>query len=253
MIHFHSAREALLLISFVLCTGQSYSIPCLHVLHLELSRPSKIILLIVLVNILRQSLLQILDANLAVLAVLLVLVRGDGDASRDVDDTVLGNAVSNNNGDVAIELDASEAAPHSNINGNVLAAQQGREVHVVVLHDVCLLVSRAVKGVAVQGGVRDNLVLQQSLEELQAGRAVEQEGIGLGSETGKGIVGGGEDGGASRLDAVDVLDEVGLLVGQEEGRELAGQEGELPADQRGRKEDAVDAVDDSVVRTLWKK
>jgi hypothetical protein len=49
---------------------------------------------------------------------------------------------------------------------------------------------------------------------------------------------------------VDELDKVGLLVGQQEGGEYVGEEGELAAYERRGDQDVVDGVDDAVLGFL---
>lgn len=71
--------------------------------------------------------------------------------------------------------------------------------------------------VAVERHVGDDLVLEQRAEVLLACVGVEQEGVCAGAQTSPGLVGGREDGAADHGDVMDILDEVGLVIGEEKG------------------------------------
>ena len=114
----------------------------------------------------------------------------------------------------------------------------------------CLLLITVVDFITVKRDIGDDLVFEQGTEILLAGFGVEEEGVGARAKARPRLVGGREDGAANHGDVVDVLNEVGLVVGEEEGGELGREEADLLADVGRGNKNSVDSVDDTVLGFL---
>lgn len=219
---------------------------------LQLTNP--LLLLLLLLDVALKSCLQLAYVDLAVVlpaVVVVFLARGDGHTLNDLDDAVLANAVSEANLDVAVDNHASPSLPRVNINAKRLIIQKRLKLIMLRLLRLNIrLLTTIVHLIRVQRRVGDDLVLEQRFEILLALLGVEEEGVGADAETLPGGVGGREDGAADHVDVVDEVDEVGLVVGEEEGGELAGEEADFAADHGGGDEDFGDGVEVAVLAFL---
>lgn len=114
----------------------------------------------------------------------------------------------------------------------------------------CLLLIAVVDFITVERDVGNDLVLEQGTEILLAGFGVEEEGVGARAETRPRLVGGREDGAADHGDVVDVFDEVGLVVCEEEGGKLGREEADLLTDVGRRNKNSVDSMNNTVLGFL---
>lgn len=102
-----------------------------------------------------------------------------------------------------------------------------------------------IESIAVESGVRDDVILQQPLEVLLTILA-EQEGVDLGPQLLEGEVVGCEEG-ASRLGGVlKVVEEASLVETKFKGAELVRKKLDDFERLRWRQDDGVDTMDDTV-------
>jgi hypothetical protein len=148
--------------------------------------PSELLLiplltLLLALNIRSKSLLQFLDGDFSNHGSWTTLsAGGKGNAADDVDDAVLADSVFKVDGDVAVDDDRGPALPGVDVDSEALF-KEGRELDVEVAVDLGLVFLvgffiAVVDLVAVDGGVGDDLVLEQSGEILLASLSVEEEG-----------------------------------------------------------------------------
>ena len=108
----------------------------------------------------------------------------------------------------------------------------------------------AVVRVRVERLVRDDVVLEQSLEVLFAVLG-EEEGVDAWAEFLEGEVGRREEGAAGCGRVGEVLDQACLAESEEQGAEVAGEEFEDLEGLRRWNQDAVYAVDETIGGALW--
>jgi hypothetical protein len=181
-------------------------------------------IILFILNVILQSLNKLLNTNFTIkLRRMLALpVRWDRNTPGNLNNTVLANSILETNRSLSIEHNSSPALESVHINTHALL-KQSRQLDVEViavageLRDLRDLFVAVVHLVAVERHVGDDLVLEQRAEVLLACVGVEQEGVCAGAKARPGLVGGCEDSAADHGDVVDVLDEVGLVVGEEKG------------------------------------
>lgn len=146
--------------------------------------PSELLLiplltLLLTLDIRLKSLLQFLDGDFSDHAWTALSAGWEGNGADDVDDAVLADSVFKVDGDVAVDDDRGPALPGVDVNSEALF-EEGGELDVEVAVELGLLALgffiAVVDLVTVDGGVGDNLVLEQSSEILLASLGVEEEG-----------------------------------------------------------------------------
>lgn len=199
--------------------------------------------------------LEVLDIDIAPVLRAAPFTRRHQHLVEHLDDAVLGNAVSDGNVRKAVDADGRQAAEADDVDGNVSVAEQRRELVVAPLQPLGsgllpVRVRLVVVRVGVQGGVGDDVVLEQGTQVFVARLGVEEEGVCPDAQPLEGVVAGGQDGAANQVDAADVLDKVGFFIREQQRRELGREEGEGPPGPQGGDEDVVDGVDDAIRRFL---
>lgn len=175
------------------------------------------------------------------------LLRRNEDVADNLDYTVLSDAVLNRNTAEAVDLDRDETSVASDVDTKAAVLEQGREIDVEVsLGDTLLgLALSGVVGVRVQGVVRNEVVLEKSPKVLLAVLA-EEEGVNPRTKLRESEVGRCEEGTALVIGSVDEVEEACLPKTKLEGGKFRGQQADDRGYVRGRKDNGVDAVNNTV-------
>lgn len=203
------------------------------------------------------------------------LLRWDENVADNVDDTILGNTITDGHASETVNLDLNEAAVTSDVNAETAVFKESRQVNVektlrgstsgatvlaVVLALATLVVLAAgvfgllvllVVGITVKGLVGHDVVLQECLEVLLSVLA-EKESIDPRAEFLECKVGRSKESTTGVVGVVQRFEETGLDESELKGGELAGKEIDNLESLRRWDDDVVNTVDDTVGTKLFK-
>lgn len=148
-----------------------------------------------------------------------------------------------------VNVDDTEAQNLGDIHADRCARQEGVKA-VMLLRQVCVsaggVSSLVVKCVAIYCRVGRDGVLENGVQVFFALFCIEKESIRFSPQGLEGIVARSEKGAALDVLAVDKLDKIGLLVGQEKCREVGREEGEDEANRWRWHKYVTNSVDNTV-------
>lgn len=188
-------------------------LPTVNALHLPLESILGIILVSSTLDVWLKPHLELLNAQLlSVPFDPFILSRHllwrHENVADDVQDGVLGNSILDHDSTVAVDLHADEWSESRDVDWQAAIIEQGRQIDVHVftrridLDVVCIVTF--IEGVAIKCLVGHDVVLEQSLEVLEA-RLREEESVGTGPELLEGEVVGREDSAADMWRLVQLL------------------------------------------------
>lgn len=210
--------------------------------------PTKLLGLSLRIDERREPLLELIDAHGLTLPETLRFgsLGRDQHAAHNVDNAILGNAVLSGHTGEAIDLDLSEGTMRSNIDAQGLVLKESRQINMEVTLAVFLIIRWTVVGIRVESLIRNDVVLQESLEILLAIGA-EEESVDARTELLEGPVGWREESTAgSMVGSVEGIQKTCLSKTERKSRELARQKADNVDGLRRREKDSVNSVDNAV-------
>lgn len=219
---------------------------------------------LLLLNVRLKSLLEFLNGQVFVAGLLTQLLRRNEHITNNLNDTIAGDTVTDDNVGEAVDPDVDKTSEACNVDVQALVLEHGRQSDseealwrtvVLAVHGTCFVVrapkdlllarTRLVVGVTVEGvSLLDDVVGKQSLEVLQAVRA-EEECIDPGAKLLESEVAWREEGTTS-MSAIELIEETSLGKTALKCRELRWEKRDDLEDVWGWKDDAVNTVDDTV-------
>lgn len=175
------------------------------------------------------------------------LLRRDENIADNLNYTVLSDAILNRDTAEAVDLDRNETSVASNVDTKVAVLEQGREIDVEVSlrHALLGLALSGVVGIGVQSVVGNEVVLEKSLQVLLAVLA-EEESIDPRTKLRESEVRRCEEGAALVVGGVDEIEKACLPKTKLESGKLAGKQADNRCHIWGRKDNGVDAVNNTV-------